>query len=281
MLTSCHHHHYHIITILIIIILVVILIIVIVLLIIIASWKDYVAYCDEHCCFTDTHIDNDLVFVLNDHICGQLKKHGLENLVVEVCKFALPTSDGVPHLLSSKASGFKKIKQLFVPLKNSRSFELSKKMEKPSENRAPLFGASIAATRPEESDNDDDTQQGTEDATPPRSSERKRQKVIKKGKGKASGKGRAKAKGAKPKQPSPQAPRAHVSETAVFLEDAQNMLESTLSTVDDSKIDKEVTSKAMSKIIEFGLEGDRLNHNVAEGNRCALEPQSRSQNTTL
>ena len=33
------------------------------------------------------------------------------------------------------------------------------------------------------------------------------------------------------------------------------MLESTLSTVRDGKIDKELISKAMSKIIEFGFEG--------------------------
>ena len=74
----------------------------------ITSWKEYVQYCDENCCFTDVQIDNDLVFILNDFICAQLKSHGLENLVVEVCKFALPTSDGVPHLLTSKTQAMKK-----------------------------------------------------------------------------------------------------------------------------------------------------------------------------
>ena len=88
----------------------------------ITSWKEYVQYCDENCCFTDVQIDNDLVFILNDFICAQLKSHGLENLVVEVCKFALPTSDGVPHLLTSKTSAMKKNQAALRPAQEQQVF---------------------------------------------------------------------------------------------------------------------------------------------------------------
>ena len=191
----------------------------------ITSWKEYAQYCDENCCFTDVQIDNDLVFILNDFICAQLKSHGLENLVVEVCKFALPTSDGVPHLLTSKTSAMKKIKQLFVPLKNSKSFMISQTVQR----KERLFGANTT--------NDDD------DGTP--------KKKGKKAKAKAK---TPKTKGSLAKKASSSSV-AHVSETACFLEDAQNMMESTLSTVETEKIDKELCNGVMSKMIEFGFEG--------------------------
>ena len=148
--------------------------------------------------------------------------------------------------------GDEQIKQLFIPLKNSKSFEISQKDLK---QRAPLLGAS-SDTSDSKKDVVDDTQRTDDEPSPLKKKVVKRGKVKAKAKktspGKATAKAKAKKQANKANLPSPV---CHVSDTACFLEDAQNMLEFTLSTVETDKIDKELCSRAMSKMIEFGFEG--------------------------
>jgi hypothetical protein len=90
-------------------------------------WSSYIAYCNDHCMFTDPTISSKTVFSMNCEVAKMMDKFpDLMHLLPYILKFVIPTDDDVPWILKSPAD-LKKVRLLFVEMSESSLFRLSQK----------------------------------------------------------------------------------------------------------------------------------------------------------
>jgi hypothetical protein len=86
-------------------------------------WKEYVSYANGHCKYRDTALSNKMVLSLNHQIVQIMKPYPeLQRLIPFICRFAIPTNDEAPWLLT-KSDDMKSVKLLFTKMVDSKLYK--------------------------------------------------------------------------------------------------------------------------------------------------------------